>query len=101
MDTHTAVAYKVYHDYREETGDRTPALIASTASAYKFASSVSSAIGLPEAADGFAAVRALEKETGVPVRYGLRDLDQKTVRHNSVIGKDELGEAILASLKQE
>lgn len=101
MDTHTAVAYKVYNDYREETGDGTPALIASTASAYKFASNVASALGLPTAANGFAAVRELEKKTGVPVPSGLRDLDQKTVRHDSVIGKDELGEAIFASLKQE
>lgn len=101
MDTHTAVAYKVYNDYRQETGDETPALIASTASAYKFASNVASALGLPAAADGFAAVRELEEKTGVPVPSGLRDLDQKSVRHNSVIGKDELGEAIFASLKQE
>ncbi len=101
MDTHTAVAYKVYRDYREETGDDTPALIASTASAYKFASNVASALGLPEAEDGFAAVRELEARTGVPVPSGLRDLDQKTVLHDSVIGKDELGEAIFASLQGE
>ena len=46
MDTHTAVAYKVYKDYVEKTGDETPTLIASTASAYKFAESVAQAIGL-------------------------------------------------------
>lgn len=40
VDTHTAVAYKVYRDYAEETGDETPAVIASTASSYKFAESV-------------------------------------------------------------
>ena len=27
MDTHTAVAYKVYKDYVEKTGDETPTLI--------------------------------------------------------------------------
>ena len=101
MDTHTAVAYKVYQDYQAETGDNTPALIASTASAYKFASNVASALGLPAAEDGFAAVRELEKKTGVPVPSGLRDLDRKTVRHDSVIDRDALKEAILASLKQE
>ena len=33
VDTHTAVAYKVYRDYAEEElrGDETPAVIASTA----------------------------------------------------------------------
>ena len=40
IDTHTAVAYKVYEDYRNATGDETPTVIASTASAYKFAVSV-------------------------------------------------------------
>ena len=33
MDTHTAVAYKVYEDYKAVTGDSTPTVIASTASA--------------------------------------------------------------------
>ena len=36
MDTHTAVAYKVYEDYVAETGDETPAVIASTASAVSY-----------------------------------------------------------------
>ena len=35
IDTHTAVAYKVYEDYKKETGDTKPTLIASTASAYR------------------------------------------------------------------
>jgi threonine synthase len=46
MDTHTAVAYRVYLDYLERTGDDTPTVIASTASAYKFADRVAGAIGL-------------------------------------------------------
>ena len=53
MDTHTAVAYKVYKDYVEKTGDETPTLIASTASAYKFAESVAQAIGLAKEDNGF------------------------------------------------
>ena len=101
MDTHTAVACKVYQDYRKETGDNTPALIASTASAYKFASNVASALGLPASEDGFAAVRDLAEKTGVPVPSGLRDLDRKTVRHSSVIDKNDLRKAILDSLKQK
>ena len=46
IDTHTAVAYKVYEDYRKTSGDDTPAVIASTASAYKFAASVAEALGM-------------------------------------------------------
>ena len=65
MDTHTAVAYKVYEDYAKETGDDTPTLIASTASAYKFADSVAHAIGLGDEENGFEYVKALAAATGV------------------------------------
>ncbi len=84
LDTHTAVAYRVYRDYVTESGDRTPTLIAATASPYKFAESVGRALGLPEAADGFAAVRALERFTGLAVPACLRDLDRLPIRHRDV-----------------
>ena len=99
MDTHTAVAYQVYMDYLGETGDGTPTLIASTASPYKFAESVSRAIGLPEAEDGFAAVRALNEKTGVYVQQGLKDLDQKPVLHTGVCEIGGQAEAVLEALK--
>lgn len=99
MDTHTAVAYKVYEDYRKESGDETPTVIASTASAYKFAESVASAIGIGPCADGFAYVAALVKETGVPVPYGLAGLDQKPVRHTGVVDAAAMPEAVLEALK--
>lgn len=62
IDTHTAVAYKVYEDYRNATGDETPTVIASTASAYKFAVSVAEALNIPKEPDGFAYVRAPLRE---------------------------------------
>ncbi len=99
MDTHTAVAYEVYMEYLMSTGDATPTLIASTASPYKFAESVSRAIGLPEAEDGFAAVRALNEKTGVYVQKGLADLDQKPVLHTGVCEVGGQAEAVLEALK--
>ncbi len=99
MDTHTAVAYKVYQDYVAATGDETPTLIASTASPYKFAESVSRAIGLPEAEDGFAAVCALNEKTGVYVQKGLADLDQKPVLHTGICEVGGQAEAVLEALK--
>ena len=99
MDTHTAVAYKVYEDYRKESGDETPTVIASTASAYKFAESVASAIGIGPCTDGFAYVAALAKETDVPVPYGLAGLDQKPVRHTGVVDAAAMPEAVLDALK--
>ena len=99
MDTHTAVAYKVYQDYKAETGDETPTLIASTASPYKFAESVGRAIGLPQAEDGFAAVRMLHENTGVAVQKGLADLEQKPVRHTGVCEIGGQPQAVLDALK--
>ena len=94
IDTHTAVAYKVYEDYRKETGDETPAVIASTASPYKFAKSVADSIGLPEQPDGFAYIREIEKATGVKVPEGLRDLDKKEIRHKGVINIEEIRDTV-------
>ena len=85
MDTHTAVAYKVYEDYRKETGDTTPTVIASTASAYKFAESVSNAIGITGKENGFEYLEALAEKTEVKVPTGLQNLDKKEVRHTGVI----------------
>ena len=44
MDTHTAVASRVYRKYVAETGDQTKTVIASTASPYKFTRSVMDAL---------------------------------------------------------
>lgn len=99
MDTHTAVAYKVYKDYVAETGDETPTLIASTASAYKFADSVAKSIGLGEEANGFEYVKAVAGKTGVRVPAGLKDLENKPIRHTGVIEVPEMAKAVEDSVK--
>lgn len=98
MDTHTAVAYRVYEDYKRETGDGRVAVIASTASAYKFADSVASAIGIGSKKDEFAYIDALNKKTGVRIPAGLKNLKAKEVRHRGVIEKDQLMQAVRDSL---
>ena len=100
IDTHTAVAYKVYQDYVKETGDDTPALIASTASAYKFAESVAKSIGLPERSTGFEYIDDIASETGVRVPKALRDLDKKEIRHRGVIEIADMAKAVEDSVKQ-
>lgn len=99
MDTHTAVAYKVYKDYVEKTGDETPTLIASTASAYKFAESVAQAIGLAKEDNGFEYVKAVEAATGVKVPSGLKDLDKKEIRYRDVIEIPDMIGAVESSVK--
>lgn len=99
MDTHTAVAYKVYEDYVKETGDKTPTLIASTASAYKFADSAAKSIGLGEEANGFEYVKALAAKTGVRVPAALKDLESKPIRHTGVIKVADMMDAVENSVK--
>ena len=52
IDTHTAVAAGVYKKYVKETGDKLPAVIASTASPYKFTRSVMDALGVDTEGNG-------------------------------------------------
>ncbi len=99
MDTHTAVAYKVYEDYRKETGDTTPALLASTASAYKFAATVAQALGLPEGEDGFADIDAVAAETKVSIPQGLKGLKEKPIRHDLVVDIEAMQEAVAQALQ--
>ena len=99
MDTHTAVAYRVYEDYIAYTGDKTPTLLASTASAYKFADSVVESIGLEKGENGFESVKKLHAETKVRVPAGLADLEKKEVRHKGVLDVPEMPEAVYNCLK--
>ena len=99
MDTHTAVAYRVYEDYVAYTGDKTPTLIASTASAYKFADSVTESIGLEKGESGFESVKNLYEKTKVRVPAGLKDLENKEIRHTGVLDIEEMPDAVYDCLK--
>ncbi len=99
MDTHTAVAYRVYKDYVAYTGDKTPALLASTASAYKFADSVVESIGLEKGENGFESVKKLHQETKVRIPAGLKDLESKEIRHKGVLDIEEMPDAVYECLK--
>ena len=81
-----------------ETSDHTPAVIASTASAYKFADSVAESIGLDSEKDGFAYVKALNEKTGVRIPAGLKELENKEIRHTGVLELGQMKESVKASL---
>ena len=90
-DTHTAVAVKVYYDYKEATGDNTPAVIASTASPFKFSASVLEAVdGKNEGLDEFEMVERLAAVTGESCPEQLANLREKTVRFNGCCSKDSM-----------
>ncbi len=90
LDTHTAVAVKVYKDYKAETGDSTPTIIASTASPFKFGDSVLEAIGKTATDNGLENLEILSKETGEPIPKSLKELNGKEVRFTKCIDKSEI-----------
>ena len=85
MDTHTAVASAVYHDYKEKTGDQTKTVIASTASPYKFATSVMTAIDNNyEGMDDFALIDELSKTSGTTIPKAVEEIRTAPVLHDTV-----------------
>ena len=85
MDTHTAVASAVYHDYKEKTGDQTKTVIASTASPYKFATSVMTAIDSKyEGMDDFALIDELSKTSGTTIPKAVEEIRTAPVLHDTV-----------------
>lgn len=89
LDTHTAVAVRVYEQYREKTGDATPTVIASTANPYKFSASVLEALGKDDAAaDEFEKVALLQESTGVAAPASLLSLREKEVRFPHICDRE-------------
>ena len=87
-DTHTGVALHVYQQYLEETGDRTPCVIASTASPYKFAASVLPAVDDgPVPQDGFAMLKRLSEVSGTAIPAPLANLQNCPVLHRSCVDR--------------
>ena len=98
MDTHTAVASHVLKEYRDKTGDMTPAVIVSTASPYKFAADVLSAVEGKEAVNGLDAFQCsemLERVTGVRIPQQVKELRKLPVRHKQRCEKDAMAEAVM------
>ncbi len=98
LDTHTAVAVKVYEDYRAETVDNTKTVIASTASPYKFSASVLEAIEGKTSDDEFAMVDRLAELSGYEIPKSLAALKTKEHRFKDVIVKDEQKDYVLKQL---
>lgn len=97
MDTHTAVAWNV-SDQVEKTGNKT--VILSTASPYKFSSSVLKAIGAPTCENEFEMIKALHAITGAPVPKALASLENAVNIHNKKIEKDAMQSYALECAKE-
>lgn len=91
LDTHTAVAVKVYEDYVKTTGDNKETIIASTANPYKFSAAVLGAISqVPAEADEFQQVELLKSVSGEPCPEQLATLKGKTPRFTDCCNKEDM-----------
>ncbi len=98
-DTHTSVAINAYEQYASQTGDKRPVLIASTASPYKFAKSVLSAVSEEQGADEFDTVKLLSSITNTEIPAPIAALEDATVRFKDIYEKQDMYKAVCVCLK--
>ena len=95
IDTHTAVAVSIARRYRSETGDNTKCIIASTASAFKFAKGVYEALGgVSENLGDVELLNRLSEVTGEPIPAPLSGIDTRVRRFEDVCDKPEMIDAV-------
>lgn len=101
IDTHTAVAVNVYDSYVEETGDKTPAVIASTANPYKFSAAVLGAVSDADVSslNEFEQVEKLIEETKEPCPPQLSNLRGKKPRFTGCCEKGDMTDMVFKMLK--
>ena len=98
-DTHTAVALGAYAQYRSQTGDDTPAIVVSTASPYKFAPSVLSALEPVSAGeDDFALLRRLSTISDTSIPRPLSALEGKKIRFHGCCAPEGMEQVVLETL---
>lgn len=95
IDTHTAVAAAVYKKYVSDTNDTKPAVIASTASPFKFARSVMTAIDSKYAAfDEFELIDELVKLSNTPEPQAVKEIRTAPVRHDHVCAVEDMEKTV-------
>lgn len=97
IDTHTGVAAAVYEKYREKTGDKTSAVIVSTASPFKFMRDVLKVISFRDVDrlsdyDLIFQLDELNNYAGVP--QAIKDILALPIRHRTTCGADGMEAAV-------
>ncbi len=95
IDTHTAVGVNIYKKYVKETGDDSVTLLASTASPFKFADNVLSALGIDITSGGEELLKILSKTTGQKIPTPLASIFEKEERFVNTATRDNLPEVVL------
>ena len=99
IDPHTAVGFSALEQYRAETGDAAPAVVASTASPFKFCDSVLGGLGVQPEGQGLELLDQLSRVSGEPVPAPLACLRSKQVRFTQSVEKDRMVDAVLSVLR--
>lgn len=100
MDTHTAVAASVYRDYKKDSGDDRKTVIASTASPYKFARSVMTAIDEKYGSmEEFDLIDELKKVSGTEIPRAVEEIRNAKVLHTMECDADKMEETVKAILQ--
>ena len=95
MDTHTAVAATVYKAYREDSKDDRKTVIASTASPYKFAGSVMTAIDPKyKGQDDFKLIEELQKVSGTEIPNAIKEIMNAEIRHSTECDVDQMEQTV-------
>lgn len=95
LDTHTAVASYVYDEYVKRTGDATKTVIASTASPFKFTTSVMKAIeGSESDLSDFELVDKLSAIGNIKVPNAVDEIKTAPVRHDNVCEIEEMPKVV-------
>jgi threonine synthase len=102
LDPHTAVAYKIYADYKRETGDTAKTIITATASPYKFCSAVYEALvgrdALGAPVEEFMIAKKLEELTNTKMPEPLARTEKLSVRFKDSVAKSEMKSVILEQI---
>ncbi len=99
LDTHTSVAYTVWQDFISQTNNSNTTVILSTASPYKFAHDVISAIEGNAPIDAFKCANKLFEISANPIPKQISDLKQKEKRFTKVIKKSQTVDEVFEFIK--
>lgn len=95
IDTHTAVAANVCREYRKTSKDDRKAVIASTASPYKFARSVMTSINREyDNLEEFALIDELEKISGVAIPKAIEEIRDAKIIHTRECDADKMEDTV-------
>ena len=89
IDPHTAVAVHACHAYKQESNDNTPCIVLSTASAYKFAKDVYTALTEKSCTDEFEAMNVLHDYTSIAIPKNLACLKDMEIRFTNTVKKED------------